>query len=409
MNHARAGTDTGNNTMVTPNTVKRTSERRMTGTTYNSDITDSSDFSLPEEEQGLVKKLFKQEMVHSLARVAAARVRKNPKKQGNMKDTEEAIRKLATMVLHEETDEDTSPTKTGDGLKPDQDLRDLLRNALDPEEDDGWEADSTPLHSSMDLKDAPLDIWDSGFWGSSHASVDEESSNMDASGHSSARTTFTRTSFVSTDRTESEATNGSQSLQEFLANLKEVSSDSDSAGGDDDSVLSDITGLSEVFPEDVERSAIAREQRSKILLEALPASLEIRDIKEKKRKVVFSEVHLRKYERILCDNPAVSSGPALGVGWRYKPQTPVSVDDFEKKKGKRRGKSDLLMSRDHREKMVRRMGHSEREIADMVRSINRTKNQRRQTLNNLGVEKMEVAVESAKKRLKSLLSFKGKK
>ena len=187
-----------------------------------------------------------------------------------------------------------------------------------------------------------------------------------------------------------------------------MGSDSDSAAEDDDaSVLSDITGLTEVFPEDTQRSSIARERRSKILLEALPATLNV--VEQKERKVVFSEVHLRQYERILCDNPGVSSGPALGVGWRYKPQTPVSVDDFEKKRGTRRGKTDLLMSRDHREKLVRRMGHSEREIAEMIRSVNKTKNQRRQTLNNLGVEKMEVAVETAKKRLKSLLTFKGKK
>ena len=211
------------------------------------------------------------------------------------------------------------------------------------------------------------------------------------------------------NRTESDESGASGSLQEFLANLKEISSDSD--GSDDDgSVLSDITGLTEIFPEDQERKVFAKATRSKVLLESMPSMKNCSSKNDRKEnsKVAFGEVNVRKYQRIICDNPAVTAGPSLGVGWKYKVQPAISVDAYEKSRGSRKQKNDLLLDRVTREKMARRMGYTERQIADMVRAVNKTKNQRRQTLNNLGVEKMELAVETAKKRLKSFLFLKGK-
>ena len=401
MNHARA--EENSNTMLFPN-VAKPNQRRASTTTYSTQGTEQSeDFSTSNhsvEDQALVKRLIKQEMVQSLTRVAAARLRQNPEATRDLKETHEAIRKIATMVLEgEDTAEDAAADAPhNQDLKPDQNLRDLLREALvvDDNEETVTEGDQV---STADLKDAPLDIWHSDFWGAEDLDVSNHACSMDGQSRSSARS-----SGVWTDSSD---TQGSQSLQEYLANLKEISSSDSEQSDDDCSVLSDISGLTEVFPEDSERSAKVKVHRSKVLLEAVPTTLQVEEKQDKKaRKVVFDRVIVRKYERILCDNPAVSSGPSLGVGWRYKPQTPVRVDHYEKNRAPRKAGSQLILSREHREKLVRRMGHSDREIAEMVRSVNKTKNQRRQTLNNLGVEKMEFAVESAKRRLKSFLSFK---
>lgn len=401
--------------------VSKQTQRRLTGATVSSRSTDftesceemSSDESSENYQgDGLAKNIIKQEMVQSLTRVAAARYRKTNGDSSDMKDAEVAIRKLATMVLDgDENGDDSSPPKI-DECKPDQKLRELLRQALVVGNDeDDWPTDPASTAAAADgdaphhdMKDAPLDIWHSDFWGTGDGSLND-SSNISTTIHTGSSTCASRSSG---QRTEGEDSSAGNSLQEFLANLKEISSDSDESD-DDISVLSDITGLTECFPDDDERKTAAKEERSKVLLETSPSIKSIPTRSSTSRnKVAFGEVRVRKYERILCDNPACTSGPSIGVGWRYKAQAALSVDAYEGRRGPLRGSKDLMLDRAAREKIIRRIGCSEKEIAEMTRSVNRTKFHRRQTLNNLGVEKMELAVETAKRRLKSFLFIKGK-
>jgi hypothetical protein len=123
------------------------------------------------------------------------------------------------------------------------------------------------------------------------------------------------------------------------------------------------------------------------------------------KKVAFSEISMRYYERILTDNPSVQSGPAIGIGWRYKRAGTFEVDWYEQSKGTPRSSDELVMNRRTREKILRDAGYSSKEIADMVRVILKVKNQRKTTVNNLSTQDMEEAVESAKKRVGRLLSF----
>eukprot|EP00529_Nitzschia_sp_RCC80_P002158 CAMPEP_0113516864 /NCGR_PEP_ID=MMETSP0014_2-20120614/41879_1 /TAXON_ID=2857 /ORGANISM="Nitzschia sp." /LENGTH=555 /DNA_ID=CAMNT_0000413875 /DNA_START=27 /DNA_END=1694 /DNA_ORIENTATION=+ /assembly_acc=CAM_ASM_000159 len=123
------------------------------------------------------------------------------------------------------------------------------------------------------------------------------------------------------------------------------------------------------------------------------------------KKVAFSEINMRYYERILTDNPAVQSGPAIGIGWRYKRAGSFEVDWYEQSKGTPRSSDELVMQRPKREKILRDAGYSSKEIAEMVRVILKTKNHRKTTVNNLSAQNMEEAVESAKKRVGSLLRF----
>lgn len=408
----------GNLTPSAAPDINKPTARRMTVstvmTTSSSEFSDNDEANLSElreQSNGMVTNLIKNEMVQSLTRIAAARMRQ---KSGdgtvdgtNMKDAEAAIRKLATMVLDGEDETGFSSAKD-ENLKPDGELRDLLRQALVV--GDGNESLGEITQAA--LQDSALDIWHADYWTpgetSLHTKSDmSDSNNLDLS--TSTHTFSIAPSRSSGVHTESDESGESQSLQEFLANLKEFSSDSD-ASDDDVSVLSDITGLTDVFPEDEDRKVKAKAARSKVLLESLPVTKDLssQHNRRENRKVWFGEVTVRKYQRILCDNPACTAGPSLGVGWNYKAQVPIKVDAYEKMRGNRRQKNELLLDRETREKMVRRMGYSERDIALMVRNVNKTKHQRRQTLNNMGVEKMEIAVETAKKRLKSFLFLKGK-
>lgn len=128
--------------------------------------------------------------------------------------------------------------------------------------------------------------------------------------------------------------------------------------------------------------------------------------KKKKRKtaVNFTTVHIRQYERILCENPAVSSGPSIGIGWRYVENEPLSVREYEKSRGPlRRLPSEFLLSRPVRDDLVRYLGYTDREIASTLRSLNKAKFKRRQTTNNLPAQKVEEAIEKARRQVSKLL------
>ncbi|KAG7361503.1 hypothetical protein IV203_036604 [Nitzschia inconspicua] len=126
------------------------------------------------------------------------------------------------------------------------------------------------------------------------------------------------------------------------------------------------------------------------------------------KSVSFGTVTLRYYERILTDNPAVQSGPAIGIGWRYKRAGLFEVDEFEQGRTGSRTAEELVLPREVREQMLKNAGFSQKDIAEMVRVILKTKNQRRQTINNLNSQGVEEAVELARRRVGRLLSF-GKK
>lgn len=128
---------------------------------------------------------------------------------------------------------------------------------------------------------------------------------------------------------------------------------------------------------------------------------------KKKRSVSFCEVKVRNYERILEINPSVTSGPAVGIGWNYSPDDDeiFSLENFEEVREFARCSSidQLAIPRDEREHLLRAWGYTQREIACSVRSILRSKNQRKQTIQNLHASSMEEFVEKATRKMKHVL------
>ena len=121
--------------------------------------------------------------------------------------------------------------------------------------------------------------------------------------------------------------------------------------------------------------------------------------------VSFAKVQVRYYENILTDNPAVQSGPPIGIGWRFNDGGTLDVDDWELRKGDTRRSADLLIPRRVRVAMLHDLGYSEKQVADMVRGVMKAKNRRKQTVNNLPAAGMEEAIENAKRRVVNLLQF----
>jgi hypothetical protein len=122
--------------------------------------------------------------------------------------------------------------------------------------------------------------------------------------------------------------------------------------------------------------------------------------------VSFSHVLVRQYERIMNDNPASVAGPSIGIGWRFVEADPVCVDAFEKRPGtKAESLDDLQLNKATRLALVRALGYTEKEIAANVRDLNRCRSNRKQTVDNLGTEKVEEAFESVRRKVKRIFSL----
>ena len=121
-----------------------------------------------------------------------------------------------------------------------------------------------------------------------------------------------------------------------------------------------------------------------------------------KHHVSFDNVQVRHYERILEENPSTSSGPSIGIGWRYIQDSPKRIDHME---GSKKGAKELVIPRRIREGLLRELGYSDHEIAQSVRRVLKAKNQRLQTYNNLHVQTIEYLVEKSRRKVGKLLRF----
>ena len=82
----------------------------------------------------------------------------------------------------------------------------------------------------------------------------------------------------------------------------------------------------------------------------------------------------------------------------------ITIDSFEASKSYKKSTSHMILSREEREALLLNWGASFHDIIESVRSNLKIKNQRRQTVTNLGkIERIEEAFESATRKLKSAL------
>jgi hypothetical protein len=130
-----------------------------------------------------------------------------------------------------------------------------------------------------------------------------------------------------------------------------------------------------------------------------------------KSKVSFDKVQIRSYRYILTINPAVTSGPSIGLGWEFdsKKDEQFSVEDFEASKefDTSRTSKDMMLSRQERENLLLSLGYSRKEIASMVRQTIRLKHQRKVTVQNLKMSPLEEFLERTTRRVRRVLRFTG--
>lgn len=118
--------------------------------------------------------------------------------------------------------------------------------------------------------------------------------------------------------------------------------------------------------------------------------------------VTFDNIEVREYSVVIGDNPSCTSGPPVSIGWSYNEGFVIGVEEYETRRQKRRNFLQMAMPRTVREEMLMyEFGFSRSQVAAAIRENVKTKNQRRQTLNNLGnYSKMEEVLESIRRKVR---------
>ena len=122
------------------------------------------------------------------------------------------------------------------------------------------------------------------------------------------------------------------------------------------------------------------------------------------KSVQLETVHIREHERIAGDNPCVSSGVPLSIGWGHVQHDPIPLDHYETAKGPPRDKIEMMVPASVRKSMLR--DEFKISISDMnaaMKGVNITKKQRRHTVASEHLEGWQEVTESAKRKFKRLM------
>jgi len=98
--------------------------------------------------------------------------------------------------------------------------------------------------------------------------------------------------------------------------------------------------------------------------------------RRRRRNVTFTTVTIHHHPPCLADNPAVSDGGApVGLGWARTHTDVHDVDEYEYGRQmaghERRTVPQLRMGSDKRRVLLRKAGHTDREVEDMIAEVRR--------------------------------------
>jgi hypothetical protein len=79
----------------------------------------------------------------------------------------------------------------------------------------------------------------------------------------------------------------------------------------------------------------------------------------------------------LGDNPSVTKGPPITLGWEMTDSCKISVDDYESRLEGRRSKRELILPGAVREDWLRELGYSREELKEAVSVVKKIKVDRR--------------------------------
>lgn len=115
----------------------------------------------------------------------------------------------------------------------------------------------------------------------------------------------------------------------------------------------------------------------------------------KTKSVQFSFVEIREYEVIAELNPSVTSGPGIGLGWNYTILPIRHVSDY----GNENTHLALPMSRFERERILRAVGYSRKDLAFISEQIKNERKKRKSPFSTIP------AIQNRIQKLAKLFSY----
>ena len=122
---------------------------------------------------------------------------------------------------------------------------------------------------------------------------------------------------------------------------------------------------------------------------------------DRETKVNFTKLHFRQYTIRAGANPGVSKGgAAIELGWQYEDTPPQSIHEYEEAREPRKHLKEMKLSRAERERRLLDSGVSLKEIHKSTKRVNQAKQQRKQTLEDMGRMRQEYKKELLRDRFR---------
>jgi len=103
------------------------------------------------------------------------------------------------------------------------------------------------------------------------------------------------------------------------------------------------------------------------------------------KRVFFDEILIKEYPVILGDNPAVSSGAPVSIGWKSSNESVVDLDFYEYCRiPERRPRKKMILSVRRRANTLLSSGYSLEQIANATLEVEKTKQLRAESLRSAG-------------------------
>ncbi|KAL3915043.1 MAG: hypothetical protein SGARI_008280, partial [Bacillariaceae sp.] len=122
-----------------------------------------------------------------------------------------------------------------------------------------------------------------------------------------------------------------------------------------------------------------------------------------KKSVKFSTLSIREYPMVVGNNPGVTKGVPLSLGWDYSKEYSLALDPYERaRRDHRRNMQNLAMDSTRRDTILKTLGFSRQERMQGTKIANIIRRQRRETNARRNLDRHDEKMDKLKRGLKKL-------
>lgn len=127
-------------------------------------------------------------------------------------------------------------------------------------------------------------------------------------------------------------------------------------------------------------------------------------LKKSSSRVSFHEIEIAEYPVQVGDNPSAEGVP-VSIGWECDSKQSYDFNEYETAKPHPRSKCELLMPPQMRRDLLERQGVTASEMLNIVNEMKEIKRSRNKSIRSQKWDKLHLAVENSKRKLKKVRSM----